>query len=202
MEEIFEITEFVQEEAGQGTNLIWGNCFDENLDEKLSVTIIATGFERRPGNKTMKGGRPESNAEQVRISLDDDINQRNIFQTLGMDEEGNGANTIEFSDISRSKKNHEPYVREQRDQEAEDRRHRMEAERRRRERLANLAQKPKLSNPHIVNELENQPAYLRRGVNLDHVPDSAESNRSKYVVTDEDEPQLREGNSFLHDNVD
>ena len=35
MEEIFEITEFVQEEAGQGTNLIWGNCFDEKLEEKI-----------------------------------------------------------------------------------------------------------------------------------------------------------------------
>ncbi len=33
MDEIFEITEFVQEEAGFGTNLIWGNCFNEELGE-------------------------------------------------------------------------------------------------------------------------------------------------------------------------
>ncbi|MCB0682529.1 MAG: cell division protein FtsZ, partial [Saprospiraceae bacterium] len=46
MDEIFEITEFVQEEAGFGTDLIWGNCYDESLGEKISVTVIATGFER------------------------------------------------------------------------------------------------------------------------------------------------------------
>jgi cell division protein FtsZ len=46
MDEIFQITEFVQEEAGYGTDLIWGNCFDEELGEKINVTVIATGFER------------------------------------------------------------------------------------------------------------------------------------------------------------
>lgn len=46
MDEVFEITEYVQAEAGYGTDLIWGNCFDESLGEKLSVTIIATGFEQ------------------------------------------------------------------------------------------------------------------------------------------------------------
>jgi hypothetical protein len=45
MDEIFEVTEFVQREAGENANLIWGNCYDERLGEKLSVTIIATGFE-------------------------------------------------------------------------------------------------------------------------------------------------------------
>ena len=80
--------------------------------------------------------------------------------------------------------------------------HRMEAERRRRERLASLSHKPKLNNPQTVNELENEPAYLRRGVNLEDVPDSAEPTYSKWTVSDDEEPQLRKGNSFLHDNVD
>ncbi len=203
MEEIFEITEFVQEEAGQGTNLIWGNCFDENLGDGLSVTIIATGFERNRGNKTMKGGKPESNATQVKVSLDDDIEQKNIFQTLGLDEENDNSNTFDFPELGTSYgQKKEPYIREPRDTESENRRHRMEAERRRKERLAQISQKPKLSNPQTVNELENEPAYMRRGINLDNVPDSAEPAYSKYVVTDEDEPRLRDGNSFLHDNVD
>ena len=45
MDEIAEITDFVQEEAGHGTDIIWGNCIDESLGNKLCVTVIATGFE-------------------------------------------------------------------------------------------------------------------------------------------------------------
>jgi cell division protein FtsZ len=63
--------------------------------------------------------------------------------------------------------------------------------------------KPKLNNPQIVNDLENEPAYMRRGVRLDDVASSDEVSYSKWTVSDrEDEPQFREGNGFLHDNVD
>ncbi|MCB0606033.1 MAG: cell division FtsZ family protein, partial [Saprospiraceae bacterium] len=40
MDEIGEITEHVQEEAGYGTDLIWGNCYDEKLGDKISITLI------------------------------------------------------------------------------------------------------------------------------------------------------------------
>lgn len=45
MDEVSIITDFIQQEAGLAADLIWGNCTDETLDEKLSVTIIATGFQ-------------------------------------------------------------------------------------------------------------------------------------------------------------
>lgn len=48
MDEIGEIMEYVQEAAGS-TDIILGTCDDVNLGEKLSVTVIATGFE--VGNK-------------------------------------------------------------------------------------------------------------------------------------------------------
>ncbi len=47
MDEITVITDYIQEEAGLAADLIWGNCIDENLGDKLSVTIIATGFQTR-----------------------------------------------------------------------------------------------------------------------------------------------------------
>ena len=68
MDEIFEITQFVEEEAGAGTNLIWGNCFDDSLGEKLSVTIIATGFESKK-NEALVEGRVD---DRIVVSLDDD----------------------------------------------------------------------------------------------------------------------------------
>ncbi|MBK8566675.1 MAG: cell division protein FtsZ [Saprospiraceae bacterium] len=215
MEEIFEITEFVQSEAGDGTNLIWGNCFDENLGDKLSVTIIATGFERHQGKASIPGAKPESNARPVKVSLDDDdfSPKKNFLSTLGEDEpradRASSGNTIDFPEVTEkfnkyNRYSHEePYVRNTRDREEEERQHRLEMERRRKERLAQIGAKPKLSNPQAVNELENVPAYLRKGINLEDVPGSDEIAYSKWTISEsEAEPQFREGNSYLHDNVD
>ncbi len=215
MEEIFEITEFVQSEAGEGTNLIWGNCFDENLGDKLSVTIIATGFERHQGKASLSGAKPESNARPVKVSLDDDdfSPKKNFLSTLGEDEQRvdrvSSGHTIDFPEVTEKfnkynrYSNDEPYVRNTRDKEEEERQHRLEMERRRKERLAQIASKPKLSNPQAVNELENVPAYLRKGINLEDVPGSDEIAYSKWTISEsEAEPQFREGNSYLHDNVD
>jgi cell division protein FtsZ len=47
MDEVTVITDFIQEEAGLAADLIWGNCRDEALGDKLSVTIIATGFQTK-----------------------------------------------------------------------------------------------------------------------------------------------------------
>ncbi|MBS7566304.1 cell division protein FtsZ [Mucilaginibacter sp. Bleaf8] len=47
MDEVSIITDYIQEEAGLAADLIWGNCVDETLGDKLSVTIIATGFQTR-----------------------------------------------------------------------------------------------------------------------------------------------------------
>ncbi len=207
MEEIFEITEFVQEEAGQGTNLIWGNCYDENLGDQLSVTVIATGFEqyqRRHKGFDNKG----SNAQPIRVSLDDEL-PFPPSDTTDDQLPPIGANTIEF-DINNSSNRYAdqpPYQHNQRNTdesvEEELRRKRLEAEKRRKERLAKLASKPKFSNPNVINELENEPAYLRRGVRLDNVPPSDEVELSKYQVSEDDEgPVIKEKNSYLHKDVD
>jgi cell division protein FtsZ len=47
MDEVSIITDYIQEEAGLAADLIWGNCKDESLGEKISVTIIATGFQTK-----------------------------------------------------------------------------------------------------------------------------------------------------------
>lgn len=44
MDEVGEITEYIQQEAGYETDLIWGSCVDDSLNDQISVTLIATGF--------------------------------------------------------------------------------------------------------------------------------------------------------------
>lgn len=210
MDEIFEITEFVQEEAGYGTDLIWGNCYDESLGEKISVTVIATGFE----HKQIMGSNGEQTNERIVVSLDDEspdpkeIEKRGLSD-IGFQEEGRKNNTFEFDDvrstIDRYQRNRysyeDPYQKdEDKEKREEERRKQYEKEKKRREKLR--TNRVKLNNPQTVVELENEPAYLRRGVHLDDVPDSAEPAMSKWTITDDEEPEIRSGNSFLHDNVD
>lgn len=45
MDEVTVITDYIQDKAGLSADLIWGNCINESLDNELSVTIIATGFQ-------------------------------------------------------------------------------------------------------------------------------------------------------------
>ena len=45
LDEIGEINDHIQEEAGNSANIIMGVGEDESLDDSISVTIIATGFD-------------------------------------------------------------------------------------------------------------------------------------------------------------
>jgi len=44
-DEVTEITDYIQNEAGQNAEIIWGNGYDEALGNKISITLIATGFK-------------------------------------------------------------------------------------------------------------------------------------------------------------
>lgn len=64
----------------------------------------------------------------------------------------------------------------------------------------------KLKSSSGLADLEKEPAYKRKNVNIDDVPHSSEESMSKFTLSDESEDGkkvgLRENNSFLHDNVD
>lgn len=48
MGEIGQIIDYLQQAAGDNANIIWGNGYDPTLGNRISVTIIATGFENDP----------------------------------------------------------------------------------------------------------------------------------------------------------
>lgn len=61
-----------------------------------------------------------------------------------------------------------------------------------------------LKSPNGLTELENEPAYKRRNINLDSTPHSSESQVSRYTLSEGDDKkvEIKPNNSFLHDNVD
>lgn len=51
MDEVTEITDYIQDKTNSTGDIIWGNGFDESLDDKISVTIVATGFDEEHKQK-------------------------------------------------------------------------------------------------------------------------------------------------------
>ena len=69
MDEMGEITDYVQEEAGSTADVIFGVGCDDSLGNKISVTIIATGFAMAD-DLIVPLGKP---AERINIPLEDSV---------------------------------------------------------------------------------------------------------------------------------
>jgi cell division protein FtsZ len=60
MDEIDQISSYIQNEAGLNADMILGTSFDESLGNKLSVTIIATGFKTAENKLIVKEVKPQA----------------------------------------------------------------------------------------------------------------------------------------------
>lgn len=81
MDEVGQITDYVQEAVGDTASIIWGTGKDLALENKVAVTIIATGFDNglipeetvSPKTASFQAARGSSNvAEQIKIDLDEE----------------------------------------------------------------------------------------------------------------------------------
>ncbi len=204
MDEIAIITEFVQSEAGYGTDLIWGNCQNESLGDKISVTIIATGFDPRPQKEAVRETQVQSiplentTIESVnKAQFDIRVNETESRRDVNIDFTDNSA----IEKYTRTQSPHEePFIQ---NSEYRDEKHRQQREAREQERREHLRQMNiKLNNPQAILDLEKEPAYVRRKVMLEDIAHSSEQRLSRYMISPDEDPEIRLDNSFLHDNVD
>lgn len=81
LDEMDTIQAYVQSQAGEDCDVILGVGYDESLDRKLGVTIIATGFEQKP-------------IQQVKMAPQDPSRvQPKIVMQLGQDGDENKMNS-------------------------------------------------------------------------------------------------------------
>ncbi len=73
IDEIGEINDHIQNEAGHGANIIMGVGEDESLQESISVTIIATGFDIDQQNEITN-----TEAKKVVHALEEDPTEEDI----------------------------------------------------------------------------------------------------------------------------
>ena len=64
LHEVTEAATLIQEEADEDANVIWGQVIDDNMEEELRITVIATGFDEQgreqpktPTLSAVSGGR-------------------------------------------------------------------------------------------------------------------------------------------------
>ncbi len=195
MDEVGEITEYIQQEAGFETDLIWGSCVDDSLNDQISVTLIATGF----------GAGYKERREQGRIVIDLDHTEDNPH---GDRVDSGHARIVEFDEENSDVKGIDSFAVNRFDMSARN----LGASKSRADvHETFVARKGNgdsgfvpLTDLKNLSETENIPAYERRNVRLDRVNPSSElnSSRVRMVMDEENRPEIREENSFLHDNVD
>ncbi|MFB1003356.1 MAG: hypothetical protein QMC70_04370, partial [Bacteroidia bacterium] len=184
MDEYAQINEFLQNEAGRDATLKCGLCYDGKLGRGITVTVIATGFNRAENRYKAD---IEANGE-----VEFDLGAINVGdEELSVEERDARKQTTIFDQIEEGGQN-----------EVVAANRKVEELKQRNRYLKELNDTTKKENG--IEELENVPAYKRKGVNLKDVTHSSEMeiSRTSLIEEEEQKPELRTNNSFLHDNVD
>ncbi|WP_133273605.1 cell division protein FtsZ [Hymenobacter radiodurans] len=228
MDELTEITEYIQDKAGQDAEVIFGHGIDSTLGQSIRVTVIATGFARDAhtintgfvNNKVAEEQEPDP-----QINLFDKDRQEApaapmvpTFGTLAPAPTPAPAPAsveppkVTF-DLETSVSNYVPpvaapsspapelvAVQQPAPQPQQHAAPRPTLDARAEERRRRLQDLSNgLTNDAIKDQLET-PAYLRRHVKLENVTPSNERDISRFNLSDDNE--LLGDNRFLHDNVD
>lgn len=187
MTEVGEITDYLQSKSGFQADLIWGNGRDENLDEQISVTLIATGFGKSSiaeitGERKMEKETHELNidapAAETHKHPEVAPEQRpgkSEQKTIGFSPtEENAEDDLEFEVLY-------PKTMKERKNSAD-----------------NINMDFSAASDEDLDEIENIPAFKRRQLRMNDP--KLKKKFSNYSVTNEN--KLTDKNSYLHGQVD
>lgn len=63
LDEMEVASSMISKQAHEDANIIWGAAFDENMDDEMSVTVIATGFPTTDAEEPVTIRKPQEKAE-------------------------------------------------------------------------------------------------------------------------------------------
>ena len=215
MDELGEITDYMYETASEDALIIRGLSQDESLSDKISVTIIATGFPansiftpyKRPkpkkvellteNNQVPPHVIPDKGADTFTVH---EKSSRSVISNIDDEIQGefdfNLENVSEVNELRGKRSQDDPDEKEKRETTLQKVKH-----------MQNFFKKEGLSNKIIkdnIDTFEDVPAYVRRNMSIGSKEKENSSKVSKFTLTsgDGDEPVLRENNAYLNDNVD
>jgi cell division protein FtsZ len=215
MDELGEITDFMYDAASDDALIIRGLSKDENLNDEISVTVIATGFESNSIFQPYKPKKP-SRVELLtnKTAIPVGIIPEKGDDVFSVHEKGKKSIITDFEeesqgviDFSLEHAHEMDEIRNRRTVETDEIIEKPEATLRKVKHMQNILKREGLSNKTMkenIDTFEDVPAYVRRNLSLGTPESGTESKLSKFTLTsdDNDEPVLRENNAYLNDNVD
>lgn len=223
MDEVSQITDYVQQAANNDTEVIWGVCHDDSLEDEVSVTLIATGFKNNEK-------RPAPTPEKVVVTLESPTAKT----TLAVKEEpAYAAPVATFNEPIRLElKKEEPSfevefkieepaavvsepvftikhidAKEDTAQPAPVAEKTTDRADTNKEFLRRKLSSNRFNDPKYIQEMEKIPSYERKNKKFDNIPHSSQSHLSRYTIVDSFEDEngntldLKK-NSFLSDKPD
>ena len=238
MDEVAEITDFIQEEAGLTAEIIWGSGEDDSLEDAISITVIATGFDTQSDveysvvgsvNKKEKPvvhelgdhNEPETPVAIEDTVIEEDDGMRIITRTqtpATSDSQTEGSIRATTTQPAFSPEENKNVIIHSLDDDVDsyeiaENKHNINKE----DPQANIDTAFKKKADERINRLrglshtfgatedlsqvEDTPAYVRRGVSLSETPAADNNDVSRYTL-DAETGEMKSNNSFLHDNVD
>ncbi|MDN5349590.1 MAG: cell division protein FtsZ [Bacteroidales bacterium] len=121
LDEVLEITDYIQQTCGNTAEVIWGNGKDDSLGNNIAITIIATGFDNEEdipigmntrrvsvtdlyGNKTVSRSHPDSESKPANSPSDGKVIRHHLHdEDDTKEEQAESKNDSPASDLPADK---------------------------------------------------------------------------------------------------
>jgi cell division protein FtsZ len=226
MDELSEITDYIQERAGDEAEVIFGHGVDPELGDAINVTVITTGFDMNTDHVALDAKKriiDLESSKQIKLFDEDllkpegyrrssmpperELNLREksySFEPPERESEGEKENIKqeEFLDLNSPVSEVMPEIENTNitdGDELDEKKERLLQQAKERSEKLKKVKNYNVSEDEF-KEKWDMPAYLRKKVKLQDVPHSSEHEISRYNLNDDN--QILGSNRFLHDNVD
>jgi len=215
MDELEYITNYIQKSTGGNADLKHGHCYDESVEDNLIVTLIATGFDAN-NRKSLPG---EIN-QTVTINLEDKMVNTHITEILPPEITHVPAppveiivDSIEHPDFRQATEvkleevttYHTDIINDMDTTLSQEEFNEVKDGKKRQNRLKGLSTY-KGHTLTLPAEMENEPAYIRKNINLDEDISVNETQVSRLSLSpsadNPDKAVLRNKNGYIFDGVD
>jgi len=225
MDEVGDITDYVQERVGNDASIILGSGTDERLTDEVGVTIIATGFAS--GHIIQKQDGKPVKKQVTRYNMDENgnVSDEQPISLIEDDEKADDEQirVFDFDALEREKERQIEWLYGQDNIEPDEKRDTddnmvswaIDSNKKDAGTLLDPASAKNLTpeemgDEKLIDEMENIPAYKRRNINIGkqspketRKKGDPERKVSRFSLSEgRDGTRLSDDNPWLHDNVD